>query len=83
VRPGRPSHLGAETQKSSLILLFAIANLIQDVRAGGAIRSWTCRRMGGGLSADAAPRPGTPAYDAWQAERAKEAAQPKGKDAAR
>ncbi len=37
----------------------------------------------GGLPADAPPRPGTPAYDAWQAERAKEAARPKGKDAAR
>ncbi len=37
----------------------------------------------GGLPADAPPRRGTPAYDAWQAERAKEAARPKGKDAAR
>jgi hypothetical protein len=37
----------------------------------------------GGLPADAPPRPGTPAYDAWQAERAKEAARPKVKDAAR
>jgi|SRR6185369_148689 hypothetical protein len=32
---------------------------------------------------DAPPMPGTPAYDAWQAERAKEAARPKWKDAAR
>jgi hypothetical protein len=31
----------------------------------------------GGLPADAPPRAGTPAYDAWQAERAKEAARPK------
>jgi hypothetical protein len=37
----------------------------------------------GGLPADAPPRRGTPAYDAWQAERAKEAARPKGNDAAR
>jgi hypothetical protein len=37
----------------------------------------------GGLPADAPPRRGTPAYDAWQAERAKEAARPKGADAAR
>ena len=37
----------------------------------------------GGLPADAPPRRGTPAYDAWQAERAKEAARPKGTDAAR
>jgi hypothetical protein len=31
----------------------------------------------GGLPPDAPPRPGTPEYDAWQAERAKEAARPK------
>jgi hypothetical protein len=31
----------------------------------------------GGLPADAPPRAGTPAYDAWQAERAQEAARPK------
>ena len=37
----------------------------------------------GGLPANAPPRPGTPAYEAWQAERAKEAARPKTKDAAR
>jgi len=39
--------------------------------------------MDGGLPANAPPRPGTPAYEAWQAERAKEAARPKGQDAAR
>jgi hypothetical protein len=31
----------------------------------------------GGMPKDVPPRPGTPAYDAWQAERAKEAARPK------
>jgi hypothetical protein len=31
----------------------------------------------GGLPADAPPRPGTPAYEAWQAERAEEPARPK------
>ena len=31
----------------------------------------------GGLPANAPPRPGTPAYDAWQADRAQEAARPK------
>jgi len=31
----------------------------------------------GGLPPGAPPRPGTPQYDAWQAERAKEAARPK------
>jgi hypothetical protein len=35
----------------------------------------------GGLPADAPPRPGTPAYDAWQAGRAKEASRPKNKEA--
>jgi hypothetical protein len=36
----------------------------------------------GGLPRDAPPRPGTLEYDAWQAERAQEAARPKGKAAA-
>jgi len=36
----------------------------------------------GGLPANAPPRPGTPAYEVWQAERAQEAARPKGKAAA-
>ena len=31
----------------------------------------------GGLPPGVPPRPGTPEYDAWQAERAKEAARPK------
>jgi hypothetical protein len=34
------------------------------------------------LPADAPPRRGTPAYDAWQAERAQEAARLKGKASA-
>jgi hypothetical protein len=34
----------------------------------------------GGLPSDAPPRPGTPEYDAWMAERAKEAARPKSSD---
>jgi hypothetical protein len=37
----------------------------------------------GGLPSDAPPRPGTPAYEAWQAERAQEAARPKGNAATR
>ena len=32
----------------------------------------------GGMPPDVPPRPGTPEYEAWQAERAKEAARPKG-----
>ena len=35
----------------------------------------------GGMPKDVPPRRGTAAYDAWQAERAKEAARPKTKDA--
>lgn len=35
----------------------------------------------GGLPADAPPRRGTPEYDAWMAQRAKEAARPKNLDA--
>jgi hypothetical protein len=35
----------------------------------------------GGLPPDAPPRRGSPAYDAWQSERDKEAARPKGKNA--
>jgi hypothetical protein len=31
----------------------------------------------GGMPKGVPPRPGTPEYDAWQAERAKEAARPK------
>ncbi|MBR0716018.1 hypothetical protein [Bradyrhizobium liaoningense] len=34
----------------------------------------------GGLPADAPPRRGTPEYDAWMAQRAKEAARPKSGD---
>ena len=60
--------------KLSLILLFAIANLIAGCASTGSnpiadMPSWM-----GGLPADAPPRPGTPAYDAWQA--AKEPARP-------
>ena len=69
--------------KPSLMALFLIANLLAGCTTTGGnpvadMPSWM-----GGLPADAPPRPGTPAYDAWQAERAKEAARPKGKDAPR
>ena len=65
--------------KRSLVYLFVIANLIGGCASSGSnpvadMPSWM-----GGLPADAPPRPGTPAYDAWQAERAKEAARPKNK----
>ena len=69
--------------KPSFILMFAITNMIAGCTSTGSnpvadMPSWM-----GGLPAGAPPRPGTPAYDAWQAERAKEAARPKGKDAVR
>jgi hypothetical protein len=62
-----------QTMKANLIFLFLIANLI----AGCATSSNPVANMPawmGGLPADAPPRPSTPAYEAWQAERAKEAA---------
>jgi hypothetical protein len=67
--------------KPSLITLFFIANLLAGCTTSGSnpvadMPSWI-----GGLPPDAPPRPGTPAYNAWQAERAKEAARPKTKDA--
>ena len=34
----------------------------------------------GGEPADVPPRPGTPAYEAWQAQRAKDAIRPRSKD---
>ncbi len=69
--------------KPSLTALFLIAYLVAGCTTSGSnpvadMPSWM-----GGLPAGAPPRPGTPAYDAWQAERAKEAVRPKGKDAAR
>ena len=62
-----------------LIVLSLIANLLSGCTTSGSnpvadMPSWM-----GGLPADAPPRPGTPAYEAWQAERAKEAARPKTK----
>jgi hypothetical protein len=56
--------------KPGLIFLFLIANLVAGCATGSNpvadVPSWM-----GGLPAGAPPRPGTPAYDAWQAERAK------------
>ncbi|WP_157088791.1 hypothetical protein [Bradyrhizobium jicamae] len=51
--------------KPILILLFAIANLIAGCATSGSnpvadMPSWM-----GGLPANAPPRPGTAAYDAW------------------
>jgi hypothetical protein len=69
---------GAEAMKPTLILMFAITNMIAGCTSTGSnpvadMPSWM-----GGLPAGAPPRPGTPAYDAWQAERAKKAVRPKG-----
>jgi hypothetical protein len=62
--------------KANLIFLFLIANVIAGCATGSNpvadMPSWM-----GGLPPGAPPRPGTPAYDAWQAERAREAARPK------
>ena len=78
---GRPSALayfwiGCQ-MKAGLIFLFLAANVVSGCATSNPVAdapSWM-----GGLPAGAPPRPGTPAYDAWQAERAKEAARPKNK----
>jgi hypothetical protein len=70
----------ASRMKPTLIPLFLIASLLAGCTTTGSnpvadMPSWM-----GGLPAGAPPRPGTPAYDAWQAERAREAARPKNKE---
>ena len=67
--------------KPSLIVLFLIANLVAGCTTSGSNPVADMASGMGGLPADAPPRPGTPAYDAWQAERAKEATRAKHKDA--
>jgi hypothetical protein len=65
--------------KQSLVALFLIANLLAGCTTSGSNPVADMPPWMGGLPADAPPRPGTPAYEAWQAERAKEAARPKTK----
>jgi hypothetical protein len=65
--------------KPSLILLFVIADLIAGCASSGSNPIADMPHWMGGLPPNTPPRPGTAAYDAWQAERAKEAARPKTK----
>ena len=51
-----------------------IANLLVGCTTTGSNPVADMPAWMGGLPADAPPRPGTPAYEAWQTERAKEAA---------
>jgi hypothetical protein len=67
--------------KPSLILLFVIADLIAGCASSGSNPIADMPHWMGGLPPNAPPRPGTAAYEAWQAERAKEAARPKNQGA--
>jgi hypothetical protein len=64
--------------KTGLIILFLAANLVSGCATNSNPMADAPSWMGG-LPADAPPRRGTPAYEAWQAERDKEAARPKTK----
>jgi hypothetical protein len=62
-----------------VLLIAAVASLSGCTTTGSnPVADMTPQWMGG-LPPDAPPRPGTPAYDAWQAGRAQEATRPKGK----
>ena len=63
-------------------LFFLMSSLLAGCTTTGSNPVADMPAFMGGLPADAPPRPGTPAYEAWQAERAQEAARPKGKIAA-
>jgi hypothetical protein len=54
--------------KPSLIPLFLIANLLVGCTTTGSNPVADMPAWMGGLPADVPPRPGTPAYEAWQAE---------------
>jgi hypothetical protein len=64
------------------VLLIAAGALVSGCTITGSNPVADMPHWAGGLPSNAPPRPGTPAYDAWQAERAQEAARPKGKAAA-
>jgi hypothetical protein len=64
------------------VLLIAAGVLVPGCTTTGSNPMADVPNWMGGLPPDAPPRPGTPAYDAWQAERAQEAVRPKGKAAA-
>jgi len=60
----------------------SLAGCASNPQSGGAYASMSAHiadmpHWMGGLPADAPPRRGTPEYDAWMAQRAKEAARPK------
>jgi len=62
------------------LLIFASGLLAGCATSGSNPMADMPQRMGG-LPPDAPPRRGTPAFDAWQSERDKEAARPNGKNA--
>jgi len=63
--------------KFSLPIFILVSGLLAGCASTGSNPVADMPAWMGGLPADAPPRAGTPAYDAWQAERAKEAARPK------
>jgi hypothetical protein len=67
--------------KYSLMFPFLIVCSLAECTTSGSNPIADMPQFMGGLPPNVPPRLGTVAYDAWQAERAKEAARPKGKDA--
>lgn len=64
------------------LVCLSLAGCASSTHSGGAYESMAAHMADmphwmGGLPADAPPRRGTPEYDAWMAQRAKEAARPK------
>jgi len=65
--------------KSGFVLII-VATALAGCSTGGQIADAVPQFLGG-MPSDVPPRAGTPEYDRWQAERAQEAARPKGKPA--
>ena len=63
-----------------VLIIIATALAACSTTTGGQIADAVPQFLGG-MPSDVPPRAGTPEYDRWQAERALEAARPKGKTA--
>jgi hypothetical protein len=64
----------------SICLLLILAPLLFGCASSGSNVFADAPTWLGGEPADVPPRPGTPAYEAWQAQRAKDAIRPRSKD---
>jgi hypothetical protein len=71
------------TVRSVLSLVILAVPLLAGCASSGSNPVADMPHWIGGLPSDAPPRPGTPAYEAWQPERAQEAVRPKGNAATR